>query len=151
PYMSPEQCRDAAGVDARSDIYSLGCTLYVLLTGRTPFSGSTAAEYMSKHTTEAPPPPDAVDRAVPREISAIILRMMAKLPDEGQPDMGAVIRDLEGWMGVRGSEPFAPREEHLLVLEDCVKRFASASVARRWGKVAGSFFAVAGLGAAAAL
>jgi serine/threonine protein kinase len=58
-YMSPEQSRDSASVDARADVYSLGCSLYVLLTGKPPFAGKTALEVISKHQTEPLIPPDA--------------------------------------------------------------------------------------------
>ena len=59
-YMAPEQARDAANVDHRADIYSLGCTLYVLVTGRPPFQGKTALEVITKHATEPIVPPEAI-------------------------------------------------------------------------------------------
>ena len=95
-YMSPEQCRDAATVDHRADIYSLGCTLYVLVTGRPPFDGTTAVELMTKHAYEPLVPPEQIVARVPKEVSAIIQRMMAKDADDRFQTMGEVIRTLEG-------------------------------------------------------
>src|SRR5213076_688705 len=77
-FMAPEQARDAAHVDHRADIYSLGCTLYDLLVGRPPFEGRTAFELLSKHQTEPIVPPDALVTKVPKELSAIVLKMVAK-------------------------------------------------------------------------
>src|SRR5207253_1633943 len=51
-YMAPEQARDAATVDHRADVYSLGCTLYMLLTGRPVFEGETVLEVLAKHASE---------------------------------------------------------------------------------------------------
>src|SRR5579863_1874887 len=59
-YMAPEQAKDAASVDARADIYSLGCALYDLLTGRPPFTGATAVEVITKHATAPVTPPDKI-------------------------------------------------------------------------------------------
>src|SRR5262249_16311258 len=61
-YMAPEQARDATHVDARADIYSLGCTLYALVCGRPPFQGKTALEVLTKHAFEAVPPPETIAR-----------------------------------------------------------------------------------------
>ena len=77
-YMAPEQCRDAATVDHRADIYSLGCTLYALLAGRTPFQGRKAIELMRKHLADAPPPLESVAPGVPRELAAVVGRTLAK-------------------------------------------------------------------------
>src|SRR5205807_1969728 len=55
-YLAPEQARDAHTADIRADLYSLGCTLYFLLTGRAPFAGGTAAEKMYRHQFEEPAP-----------------------------------------------------------------------------------------------
>ena len=93
-YMAPEQARDAAKVDARADIYSLGCTLYVLVTGRPPFEGKTAVEVITKHASQPIVPPEVIVKRVPKALSEIILKMVAKraggsLPNDAGIDQGA--------------------------------------------------------------
>jgi serine/threonine protein kinase len=79
-YMSPEQVRGKA-VDHRSDLYSLGVTLYEALTGRTPFDGENHFEIMQKHLQEPPPPPSKLV-PMPQELEEVILRSMGKLVDQ---------------------------------------------------------------------
>ncbi|MCS6864542.1 MAG: protein kinase [Gemmataceae bacterium] len=122
-YMSPEQCRDAASVDHRADIYSLGCTLYVLVTGRPPFEGTTAVELMSKHAYDPLVPPEQIVSRVPKEVSAIIQRMMAKDPNDRYQDMGEVIRTLEAWLGVHHTGKCTPQDEQITRLEGYVHQF----------------------------
>src|SRR5262249_9431253 len=129
-YMAPEQTRDAAHVDHRADIYSLGCTFYALVTGRAPFTGSTALEVMSKHASEAVIPPEVIAKRVPKEVSAIILKMVAKKPADRYPDMAALIKALEDFLGVEGTGQFSPSEEHAQTLEEGVRRFRQAPAAR---------------------
>jgi serine/threonine protein kinase len=129
-YMAPEQTRDAARVDHRADIYSLGCTFYALVTGRAPFTGSSALEIMSKHAREAVVPPEAIARQVPKAVSATILKMVAKDPADRYPDMAAVIKALEDFLGVQGAGPFSPSEEHAQALEESVRRFRQAPAGR---------------------
>ena len=64
--MAPEQARDPARVDARADIYSLGCTLYYLVTGRPPFEGRSAVEILNKQEAEPVTPPDQLVERDPR-------------------------------------------------------------------------------------
>ncbi|MFO0798955.1 MAG: serine/threonine-protein kinase [Gemmataceae bacterium] len=149
-YMSPEQCRDATTVDHRADIYSLGCTLYVLLTGRPPFEGTTAVEVMSKHAYEPLVPPERIVARVPPELSSVILRMMAKDAADRFPDMGEVVRTLEDWLGVRSSAGgFVPREEQITRLEGFAHAFLTAPAAVLRGRVVAG--GVAGTVALAAL
>src|SRR5205085_4476362 len=91
-YMPPEQARDATQVDHRADIYSLGCTLYVLVSGRAPFSGRTAMEVMSKHASEPLVPPEVIVQRIPKQLSAIVVKMMAKKPEDRYADMGQVVK-----------------------------------------------------------
>jgi serine/threonine protein kinase len=78
-YMAPEQWRDAAAVDIRADIYSLGCTLYSLLTGGPPFRGNQF-ELMLAHTSAVPVALHLARPEVPAELSAAVAKMLAKEP-----------------------------------------------------------------------
>ena len=79
-YFSPEQA-EGMGVDARSDIYSLGVVLFEMVTGRPPFLGDTPVAVASKHVREHPPAPREINPAVPPDLEAIILKCLAKSPD----------------------------------------------------------------------
>ena len=80
-YMSPEQVR-GQDVDSRTDIYSLGATLYESLVGETPFDGSTHFEIMTKHLTEAPKRPSAHGVELPRAVEDAVMRSLAKKADD---------------------------------------------------------------------
>lgn len=80
-YLSPEQARGEV-VDARSDLYSTGCLLYELLTGRPPFTGDSPVSVAYQHVSENPLPPSQVDPAVPPALDAIVLKSLAKRPDD---------------------------------------------------------------------
>jgi serine/threonine-protein kinase len=79
-YLSPEQARGER-VDARSDLYSVGCLLYELLTGRPPFTGDSPVAIAYQHVREAPVPPSRVDPELPSWADGITLRAMEKDPD----------------------------------------------------------------------
>jgi serine/threonine protein kinase len=79
-YLSPEQCSGLA-VDARSDVYALGCVLYELLAGRPPFLGTSAAEVVVQHLNAAPRPVRAFAPDVPGTLEGVVLRALAKDPD----------------------------------------------------------------------
>lgn len=95
-YLSPEQAQDAP-LDARSDIYSLGCTMYEALSGELPFDGASAAETMIKHILEEHVP--VKERAPHMNISAVldfaVTRALKKAPDERFQSMEDLIRTLE--------------------------------------------------------
>src|ERR671933_131619 len=80
-YLSPEQARGAP-VDPRSDIYSVGIVLYEMLTGSVPFTGDTPLEIAMKHLSAIPKPPSQVRRDVPHDLDLVVLRALAKDPDE---------------------------------------------------------------------
>jgi serine/threonine-protein kinase len=81
-YLSPEQARDLHQVDIRSDLYSLGCTFYFLLTGRVPFPGGSTLEKLVRHGTEQAAPVESLRPDVPLPVASIIRRLMAKQPAE---------------------------------------------------------------------
>jgi serine/threonine protein kinase len=81
-YMSPEQCLGDTHLDHRSDIYSLGVVLYQMLTGRLPFTAATAGRLIMSHVQETPPPPQSINPDISASTSAIVLRAMAKKPDQ---------------------------------------------------------------------
>ena len=139
-YMAPEQAEDAAAVDQRADIYSLGCTLYDLLTGRPPFTGETAVEIITKHQREAVVPPELIVRNIPKTISTILMKMVAKRPEQRFQTMGEVIRAMEDFLGVATTGPFTPKEEHVKVLEFAVERFNASKWARIRKLVIGVFY-----------
>lgn len=78
-YLSPEQARGEV-VDERSDIYSAGCLLFELLTGRAPFNGDSAVSLAYQHVSEPPPVPSSIAADVPVEIDRVTLKALAKNP-----------------------------------------------------------------------
>src|SRR5206468_3321510 len=77
-YISPEQALEPREADVRSDIYSLGCTFYHVLTGRPPAPEGTAAKKLHHHQHEAPTDPRQLNPAIPDELVPVLGRMMAK-------------------------------------------------------------------------
>jgi serine/threonine protein kinase len=95
PFMAPEQARDSKRADARSDIYSLGCTLHFLLTGRPPYSGKTWPETFLAHSNDPIPSLQAVRPTVPDQLERLYKRMLAKDPTIRPPTMASVIAAIE--------------------------------------------------------
>jgi WD40 repeat protein/serine/threonine protein kinase len=81
-YIAPEQTRDAAHADIRADVYSLGCTLYFLLSGGPPFQGKSLYELMQAQVSEQAVPLNQMRPEVPAELAAVVARMMAKDPPQ---------------------------------------------------------------------
>jgi beta-lactam-binding protein with PASTA domain/tRNA A-37 threonylcarbamoyl transferase component Bud32 len=93
-YLSPEQARGER-VDARSDLYSAGCLLYELLTGRPPFTGDSPVAIAYQHVREDPIPPSQVDPEVPDWADAIVLKAMSKDPADRYQSAGEMRNDLQ--------------------------------------------------------
>jgi TolB-like protein len=79
-YMSPEQCAGDDEIDARSDIYSLGCVVYEMLLGRVPFDGRTTQQVIARHLTEPVPPIRSVRPVVAEVVERAIFKALAKVP-----------------------------------------------------------------------
>ena len=103
-YMAPEQWRDSHRVDIRADVYALGCTLFHLLTGRTPYSGSPNDQMYGHVVAETP----SIE-GVPEELARFVERMLAKIPDDRPPTPSEVARFLE---------PFCAGSDLTALLED---------------------------------
>src|SRR5689334_20943040 len=107
-YLSPEQAR-GSNVDQRSDVYSLGIVLYGLLTGTVPFNGDTPVEIAMKHLSTVPEPPSAKRPDVPRDLDLIVLRALAKDPDDRYQNAEEMDADLERFL--RGATVSQETEE----------------------------------------
>jgi serine/threonine protein kinase len=90
-YMSPEQCRGAGKVDHRTDIYSLGCVLFQMLTGRPPFVLEGAGEILAAHIHIPAPSPRVHEPSIPTALERVILRMLEKAPDRRYQTMAHVV------------------------------------------------------------
>jgi serine/threonine protein kinase len=95
-YMSPEQCMGRR-LDGRSDIYSLGVTAYLALTGEKPFTGQSSFEIMTKQRELVPPPPIQLNPNIPKPVSDLVMRMLAKNPQERFTDAEAC---RQAWLDV---------------------------------------------------
>jgi serine/threonine protein kinase len=111
-YMSPEQCRGTKTVDHRSDIYSLGIIFFEMLCGLPPFVSEGFGELVNMHLNVAAPAPSTQNASVSPTIDAIVLKMLAKNPDERFADMGELMAALKASGGsmfvVRGTQPSSP-------------------------------------------
>jgi len=103
-YMSPEQIKGAADLDPRSDLYSLGISLYEMVTGSRPFQGDSEYSIMAAHLQTNPPPPIQVDPNLPPAVSDIILMSLEKDPAQRFQTADAFRAAL---LSVRGSAPTA--------------------------------------------
>jgi hypothetical protein len=109
-YISPEQIRGSRDIDARADIYSLGATLYHLVTGHTPFPGSSGALVMSMHLVQPLADPRTYVPGLSEGICRVIRKMMAKSRDERYPDVDSLDRDLYRLQTGETPEPDEPGE-----------------------------------------
>src|SRR6478609_9732218 len=80
-YMAPEQAENVKKVDHRADVYSLGCIMFQMLTGRVPFPGEGFGEVLVRHVREPPPLPSRLNPAVPPALEKIVLHALAKKPE----------------------------------------------------------------------
>lgn len=94
-YISPEQARGDKDIDGRTDLYSLGATLYHLVTGHTPFSGNSPSAVLLKHLNDQLPDPREHRPDLPAHLVTVLRRLMVKQPAGRYPDAESLIADLE--------------------------------------------------------
>jgi serine/threonine-protein kinase len=93
-YLSPEQARGGQ-IDQRSDLYSVGVVLYELLTGAVPFTGDSPVEIAMKHLSTTPSPPSALRPDIPHDLDLVVMRALAKDPDDRYQTADEMDADLE--------------------------------------------------------
>lgn len=107
-YLAPEQALDSHLVDARADIYSLGCTLYYLLTGHPPFHKGVLAQRIAKHQTTMPPPIPDERPGCPPELAEICFKLVAKKPEDRYQSALEVSEVMQMWLLERGVTSYNP-------------------------------------------
>ncbi|HNN97133.1 MAG TPA: serine/threonine-protein kinase [Pseudomonadota bacterium] len=100
-YMSPEQCRGAAKVDVKTDVYALGIMMFEMLTGKPPFDADGTGALMALHIYSQPPQLREVDPSIPPHIEQLVASMLSKDP-AARPSMTEVVQRIEGF-GVKGT------------------------------------------------
>jgi hypothetical protein len=154
-YMSPEQALGRGDVDARTDVYGMGVVLFQMMTGAPPFGGADSREIVTRHLHDAVPVATLSRDRVPPWLSAVIVRCLAKHPDDRYPDARAVLEALRDGKGAapalqdgRGAGP-APRDGRAAHSEEetptaAMPRAVRRPAGRRRSMVAVGLVAVAG-------
>jgi hypothetical protein len=156
-YMSPEQALGDPNLGPASDLYSLGCVLFQMVTGEPPFDGESSQQVVGKHIADPPPAAHKVNSSVPRELSDVITRCLAKQPKDRYRAAAEVIGALEKQpSSARSRNTAAQAATELLVSGVTEKRRAGAPTGARgggsrgWGRiVVVGAFAVLAIGAGA--
>ncbi|MEK0426986.1 MAG: Serine/threonine-protein kinase PknB [Planctomycetota bacterium] len=127
-YMSPEQALNSKDADARADIYSLGCTLFYLIAGRTTYGGDTVIEKVLAHREKPIPSIKDLQTGIPPQLERVFQKMVAKHPDDRYPNMTQLLADLEKCI---------PGDESTLVLPELVnpERTISLKHSKDFGSV----------------
>jgi serine/threonine protein kinase len=151
-YVAPEQIR-GEGVDARVDVYALGCVLFYILTGRVPFDREGDEAKLWAHLHDPPPAPSELAPGVPRDFDAVVGRAMAKSPDDRYPSAGSLGRAALAATGqdVDDADRTVPMETGLSDVTTAERTLAPARRALRRRRAWPAFGVVAGAGVVAAV
>lgn len=138
-YMSPEQARGGHDLDFRTDMYSLGATLFHLVSGRVPYTGTSAMEVIAKHLHDPVPPVRSVRPEVGQDVEAVIGRMMAKDRAHRYSSWEACIRDLHALLKGKTPETTKARlarqaSEHLVQQRTFAAAHKAAAAPGRSGR-----------------
>ena len=146
-YMAPEQSADASTVDHRADIYSLGCSLFYLLAGQSPYDGTMASEVIQQHIRAPLPDLNEINSRVPSRLCSIVQRSMAKRPSDRFGSLAEMIDELQDFLGVESSTGFSPASDQADRWEEISAAYGKSQLAR---KTSGTLF-IALLGVSALL
>src|SRR5262249_12715996 len=113
-YVAPEQAREPHSADVRADLYSLGCTLYFLLTGQPPFPEGTVLQQLLAHQQKTPRPLPAFRGDIPPALSAVVDRLLAQDPAERRRRPAELVAALAPFAGPVGQESAAAMEQTVI-------------------------------------
>lgn len=145
-YMAPEQSSDATSVDHRADIYSLGCSLFYLLAGKSPYDGTVVSEVLEKHASAPLPDLSEINHRVPAPLVRSVERAMAKRADDRYPSLAEMIKDLEEFLGIESTAGFSPSSDQADRWEAIAAAYSKSQVLMRLASpLTWTLIAVAGL------
>ena len=121
-YISPEQARDPRAADVRSDLYSLGCTIFYTLTGRPPFADGTMVQKLLQHQQAQPPALEEIRSDVPRRFADIVSRLMEKDPLDRYQRPAVLVADLVAFAEDHGVSLASPRPATPAVMSSTPRR-----------------------------
>ena len=131
-YISPEQARDPRNADIRSDIYSLGCTLFFMLAGQPPFPEGTVLQKLLQHQGDQPPDIRQFRPDLPEELSRVLRKMMAKDPRHRYASSAELATDLLALAEQIGLRPMIPTSRVWLTPPDAIGVVLPAGTCRGW-------------------